>query len=457
MNLFSNRIFLCLLLAASALRAQSAAPDTLADSTRMANPAMEIRGLERDQKSALNPVRATLNGIFWLPRVTIETLISTAGVGAVLIDENRIVQKFGNIFLFNKRRMGWFPILNAVTGFPRGYGLRIFYRDRYHRASLRAAYADEEIWGVRMKAGTTFFRHNHIWMLNSVIRLETYDRYRYFGLGKDPQNDPRNHFLSNAPADYGLFQQHHIMAEFSLGIRPSPDWQAFFKTYYIFRDLGNPSDTYPENLVNVFEAGSLPGVGATNSQIYPELSLEIDTREELQLATGGFRGVFYSGLAFDSDGGGRDLLRAGADISLFKAILHNNRFVIPRLIFDMVEPLGSGPPIAITDFPRHQSFRGVDRKALLRSDRYMVTSSLEYQWPLTPILQGQLFYDRVGVARQLTDFDWRKSPWAVGLGLAFQTRYAEIARAYLSYGSEGIYAKLAVGWSSRYRDRGDWH
>ena len=137
-------------------------------------------------------------------------------------------------------------------------------------------------------------------------------------------------------------------------------------------------------------------------------------------------------------------------------MLRRNRLLVPRLIFDMVEELNDRSEIAFVEYPRHLEFRGASSKTLLRSDKYKLQTSLEYQWPLTHYLNGHLFVDYLTVAPNPGRFYSGSSPWAAGFGIDFHTSFSEVGRLIISHGSEGLFIKVDVGLSSLNKDRSDW-
>ena len=416
-----------------------------------------LRGLERDEFRPTRPLRHAVNAMFWAPRTAVDLVLAGAGVSAVLIDENRIISKFEDIFYIYDRKLGWFPIFNVVTGFPRGYGLSVFYKDNYYQSYIRGAYSNSEIWGAKAKAEWTLFLWKRVWQIEMSGRLQNDNNYRFYGIGADPTADARSHFRpGQTPLEYGIYQQRHIILEGHLGIRPTPDLEIFIATQWLERTISNPAGGGERTLSNVFDTDRLPGYLFEPKKWYTELALRVDTRDNLDRIVPGFRSEAYTGVGIGRNEDPSNLFRGGVDAAWFIPVLRRNRLLIPRLVFDMTEPLNDAP-IPFTEYPRPVAFRGVHRKELLRNDRYALVSSIAYQWPLTHNLDGHLFFDHVTVGRTPGRMTMSEMPWAVGLGADIHTRYAELARVYIAYGSEGIFARGTIGLSSMFKDRSDWH
>jgi len=85
-----------------------------------------------------------------------------------------------------------------------------------------------------------------------------------------------------------------------------------------------------------------------------------------------------------------------------------------------------------------------------------LTSSLEYQWPLSFNLSAHLFFDALFVGRRPALFTLENAPWAFGAGLDYHMRDGELARGTLSYGSEGFEIIVNIGFDPLQNSRGDW-
>lgn len=439
--------------AAQGAAADSAAADSLeaGDYTYRS-----VRGFERNEHQAGSAFRKTVNALLWPPRALIDLTLTSAGFSAVLIDEKKIIKKFEDIFYLYDHKFGWFPVLNIVTGNPRGLGLSFFYREKYFGAGVKGAFSNSDIWGIKGELNHVFFKYRYFWNLELIGRLQNDDNFRFYGIGADPQNDPRSQFRPDGDAEYGVYSQRRAVINFNLGVRPAGDWEFFFSSFYQKRTVRNPADAGIANIDDIFLSDSLPGAQIKSKKLYNELSFRFDNRPNLSIISPGARIEGYAGLSVGFKNDNERLLRSGFDLSAYIPVLRRNRVIIPRIVFDMVEDLGDGEQIAFVEYPRHLSFRGVNDKTLLRSDNYMMVPSLEYQWPLTYHISAHLFADYLMVSDTPLGFDTANAPWAVGFGMAAHTRFSELMRMNIAYGSEGIFLKFSFGLSFLYKDRSDW-
>ena len=377
-----------------------------------------VRGIERDERPAGEALRKSVNAALWVPRTALEVLMTTAGLSAILIDENNLIKIFEGVFYLHERTIGWFPVLNVVSGSPRGYGMSVFYNNTYFHTDIKGAYSNREIWGIRNRTRYTFFERRWAWNLNLLARINRDNDFRFYGVGNQPGSDPRSHFLPGNTAERGYFTQKRTLLMAEIGVRTSGTLEYFFTSFYQRRQIRTPATATAESIDRVFDVDSLPGFTESIKRWYSEVSVRYDSRQRLRRIDPGYRLEAYSGLALPSNDDENVLWRLGADVSAFIPILRDNRIIVPRVVFNMVEDIrDSNIDIPFTEYPRHPSFRGVSSKQLLRSDKYMLISSLDYQWPLTYHLSGHLFVDHLMVAPDAGSITLAHAPWAVGCGL----------------------------------------
>lgn len=443
--------------------AQSTSADssqTLQDSLAISNPEKisyaNVRGFEKAESKPGTGFRKAFHYLFWPPRTIIDVTLTSAGFSAVIIDETKIVKTFEEIFLLYEDKLGWFPLLNFVTGSPKGLGLSLFYRTKYFGVATKGAYSNREIWGVKGEINHIFFARRYFWDVSFTWRLNNDNNFKFYGIGNDPRNDARSYFLNGNELDYGIYSQQRILLDFNLGIRTSANWEFFLTTFYQKRTVNNPAKPHDYNIGKVFDLENLPGANIKSKKLYNEIAFRFDNRPNLSIISPGWRIEAYTGISTGFKNDNERLFRSGLDVAAFIPLVRENRLLVPRVTFNMVEDINGLDEIAFVEYPRHLTFRGINTKNLLRSDKYMMVPSLEYQWPLTFHLSGHLFADYLLVADSPTTFTTRNAPWAVGFGIDAHTRLNEIARFYITYGSEGLFLKFSFGLSSLFKNRSDW-
>lgn len=450
-------LFFLLFLRINGFSRTGANADTVVtDSSVNNNFYFAIKGIERDEKRADRYLRGTLNILLFIPRFAFDIVLRSAGYSAALLDEKNIVKSFENLFYLYERKLGWYPLFNVVSGSPRGFGAAIFYKNNYFGAVFKGAYSNNTIWGIKGDISYTFFKSNYVWKLKLSGRVQNDDNYRFYGVGPYPKTDPRSHFLPGTDQNFGFFFQRRVNIDVNLGVRPSANWEVFLTLFFQKRNIEEPRKETLSSIQNVFDIQNLPGFRVNSKKVYGELSFVLDTREFLEIIEPGVRSETYLGFARGTFNDDNRLLRAGTDFSAFIPTTRNNRIFIPRLVFNLTEDLEDKPEIAFVDYPRQPAFRGTSNRQLFRNDNYSLLTSLEYQWPLTIHISGFVFGDHWMVSPTLPKISLSNAPWATGIGIKLHTRYKEIGRAFLSYGSEGIFAHLSFGFSTLYKDRTDW-
>jgi|GEM_PF-4838248 len=412
-----------------------------------------IRGAEQVATSRGDDTRRIMHKIFWVPRFAIDGLLRTAAVSAVVLDETRIIKKFSEVFYLGNTGIGWFPVIDFVSGFEPALGISLFYRQTYFKSRLKAAFANKDIWRARANASHTFFAYNKVWQFNSSIRVDRSDNLRFYGIGSDPLTDSRSAFRENAAFDYGRFAQIRSLVELGIGIRPSANWELFLNTSFLHREISDPSDG-DDAFSTIFDVSKLEGFDASNRKWYSELVLRMDTRPNLRRVLPGVRKEAYLGYSLGLDDDPGRIIRTGFDISAFLPVYANTRFLIPRLVLDATIPTNDS--LDFVDYARQPAFRGKSRSDILRNDRHSMLASIEYNWPLTYHMNAALFFEELFVTRNLSDLFSDRGPWVAGLQLDMHNPYSELARIYTGYGSEGFIFKLKIGFSSRYTDRSEW-
>ncbi len=455
-----NIVCVCLLAMIHTVAGQSSTELTTSDTTdtltHITYDYKSIRGIDQAEQCTGHGLLKALDYGLLVPRKTIDLLLTSAGFSAVLIDEKKIIRKFEDVFYIYDQKLGWYPVVNYVTGFSKGYGISLFYNDGYFSTKIKTAYSNRNNWRTKLETSYTFFLSNYLWKTNLSLRARRDDDNRFYGIGPNPQSDERSPFQNSSSEEFGVFYQRRLEAELSLGFRPSPDWELFFSTTFRQRRISDPGRGDASDIGQVFDINQLSGFASSNRKIYNELALRYDNRENLRQALPGIRSETYVATSVGLGGDRSRLFQGGSDLTLFIPVIFERRLLVTRSVVNFLINLNDRQDIAFVDYPQTPAFRGISSRAFLRSDQISWLNSLEYQWPLTYHLRSHIFTDYLLVAPDAVSFQLKGAPWAVGWGMDVHNPYTELARFYLSYGSEGFFARVSVGFSSRYKDRSDW-
>jgi hypothetical protein len=411
-----------------------------------------LRGLESLPKegSAGYPVARAL---LFVPRKLLDAITYSMAYGAYVGTESPVPRVLEEWLTFDQRRIGIHPLLSFSTGSTTAFGAEVAYRVPHFGASVTGLYGNRDNWGTRFDLVGEFTGWGVPFKLRSRAGIADRDDYEFFGFGPSPKEDPRNTFLAATGSDHVIFSQR--LTRFSIGAtaRPWRDLQFFYSGFYQERGV---SDFHDEHGITDFGGGLSATVNQTNRQVYQELGFRFDTRQSERRISPGIRLEGYAGIANGVQNDKGRFRRLGVDVAPYIPVLKRNRVLVPRFLLDTVDDLSEDQPLAFTDYPRQPSFRGASRTQLLRTDLFSAVPSVEYQWPLTHNVSGQIFLDYLMVADSMSHLTVRDAPYAYGAGIAIQGALSEIGRIAVSTGSEGVRLMIDFGLSTHVSDRLHW-
>jgi len=412
------------------------------------------RGLVDDELRARSLPQSALAGLFLLPRYVTDGTLYGMERTAAYVSNPDFVRKVKDILYIIEPDLMWYPVVDYASGFRPTYGAGLRYKKGPFDFKVSGNAYDSELWSLGFESKYRFYTSGGMLVFKLGGLLEHKDDLRFSGFGGDPKNDPRNAFFSDE--DQGTFSQDKRKIEWRLSYEHAGALNLHYSGL-IQRRSFKPFGDDDDDLREVFELSLIPGLtaGTPVSETYHELAVEVDTRQNRELVTPGFRTEVYSGISAGLGENESNTLRVGADVSGYIKTFHKDRLLIPRLSVDIVEDLND-EPIPFSNYPRQQIFRGVSSREWIRMDEVSTVLSLEYQWRISPIFSAHVFYDYLAVGKTLSSIQWDDGPWAVGAGLDFHYRSKEWARVELAAGSEGFQAKLSIGMPVRSNARTDW-
>jgi hypothetical protein len=414
---------------------------------------LNIRGAEQEELRLLDPMRSALAGLLYLPRKIADLAFYGAGKTAETLSDKDFIEKVKDVLYLYERKLLWYPILGYASGFRTNYGAGLFYKDGGFRSHFRAAAHDSDYWSLSLKNSYNYDLGWATWKTSLLGVLENKNDRRFYGLGAHPKSDPRNTFIANH--DYGTYTEDRRKIQWTTGLEnPGGNYSFQYLGFLQRRDFkshGHGSN----DLEDILDVSRIPGFQKPVSQIYNELSFTWDTRKNQKRLSPGFRAEVYGGFANGLSSNESDLFRTGFDAAGFIPIVKPDRVIVPRLVFDAVENLDN-TPIPFSEYPRHHTFRGLSTREIIRSERVSMVPSLEYQWPLSHMLSGHIFFDTLIVGSRVSEFSWHHGLWAAGAGIDLHYLEHELGRMEVAGGSEGIYFSVSIGKPLRSNHRADW-
>lgn len=414
---------------------------------------VSLRGAEQEEARFFDPLRAAASGITYLPAKILDgTLYLTGRASAELSDED-FVRRVKDILYFYDEKFLWYPLVDFNSGFKTSYGGGLNFKDQNWSLKTKALLHDSDYYSYSGKIKYAGSLGDLEWDNALLVVTEKQDDRRFYGLGSDPRNDPRNTFRGDH--DYGVYTESRRKLQWESSLHNTGRSLGLtYLGYYqrrSFEDGGDGSNDVRE----IFDHSRIPGFSSPVRQLYNELALEWDTRDRKTILSPGFRSEIYSGFSSGLGHHGTNLFRTGFDAAGFVPVIRENRLIVPRVAADLVENLNDNP-IPFSEYPRHHTFRGVSTREIIRSERVSIVPSIEYQFPLSHMLGAHLFFDTLFVGPQASSIRWNDGLWAAGAGLDLHYFKHELGRIELAGGSEGFQAKFTLGTPLKTNHRKDW-
>jgi len=411
-----------------------------------------VRGTEQDEAYLSDPLRTLMAGVVYLPRQVMNGTFYGAGEAASFLSDPEFIEKVEDILYLYKHELAWFPIVNLTSGFRPEYGVGWYHNNQQdHRGLVKATMSDADFWSLSLKS--TYYRYYGEMLFESTFfaNLEKQDDMRFSGIGSNPKDDIRNRFLSGD--DYGVFTEDRRQVGWKASFYPEKKWGLTYLGYFERRAVKTKGHQN-QDLEDVLNLSSVPGVFESSpvNYFYNEVSAHVDTRNNKLLISPGWRGEVYTGIAAAIGGSDADLFKTGFDVAVFIPTIKEDRVIVPRVVFDLVEDIGSDP-IPFNYFAHHPTFRGLSSREYFYNDSASVVPSIEYLWPLNHMFSGHLFFDYLAVGPTVGEIDWGDGAWASGLGFDFHYFERVLANIEIAGGSEGLQISFKFGVPLRFNKR----
>ncbi|MFO0588078.1 MAG: hypothetical protein U0441_11085 [Polyangiaceae bacterium] len=410
-----------------------------------------VTGVETPEQENDDAARKVGNTVLFPLRESLSALFLLTRTASVIAEQQQIVPKINEFVREKRGEITIFPTLFfdpgrrpsagafMITGGPGGTSTSI----RVGSGGPNEALLETRV--ALARAGRLPF---------SLVAESLYDMrtsLSYFGIGQEPEHDPRNHFRPMTQFREARYRHQRVRSIFSGGIRPSENTEVFLSTSVTTHIIDGSPDDGGRALNYVFVPGSITGGPTEKSPgrghiAYTEIAVRHDTREDRGSPKEGAYVEGYVGWGRGLEADRTDYARFGFRGALFLAIYRATNILSPRLSVDRVAPLNK-EPIPFYELPRENDFRGFHT----RRDQLSTTASLDYRWGFAPQVSGRLFVDVNSVGPELVRLG---SPrWAAGFGMDIYASAHDIGSWAFSFSPDGIGFSLSFGVPSSFGDR----
>jgi len=442
-------IFLLFLLSLPLL-SQTINEEGKADSIYSSGSTPNIRGTVGNQTVPQDKFRSFLNYLFFIPRKTIDGILYSSVYGARMIWGAREIERADEYFLKTRRKLVWYPIVVLDSDLRINAGIHFLYRRKRAGLSFKGDYTSRSKWESEVNLTYLISKRHGVWKVKAGGIIEEDDDRKFYGIGPNPMHDERSFFVANPKNEYGIYSRRRNKIEMIFGYRPAHYWEFFLSTQYQERKIRN--EGYADPLLGeIFMLTKLPGADQDTKQWYNEFAVRFDSRRYRGRISKGLMTESFIGLSTGQGEDSSKFRRAGFDIAAFIPVLKGSRFLVPRIMFEMIDNVRDEVPIPFVEYPRMMKFRGVGHNKTYRTDKLNLLPSIEYVWPLSGNLSAHLFNERLIVGSKLNEMSIGDGVWAAGFGIDFHNIEEELVRIELITGSDGYRVTIELGLSNYIR------
>ena len=438
---------LSILLANPAVRAQDDAArerESAGSTTVTAEEPEQVSGVEREPRGPFDTGRTVADWFLLIPRGAVELGFIATGTAAGLMEDEQVVPRVHDLFNPRSGQISVFPTLFMETGTDLNAGGRMIARSGPLATSVRVGYG-----GVRSLVAESRVRYHAAHWLPEVFTLESFHAatsgVSFLGLGQDPANDPRNHFLGSARKGlYDVRQERYI---FSYGVRPIEHGEFLLSSSLNQRHLSNGAGT--DRMRAVFELRDYDDALRVSRIVYSEASLRYDTRRTRGGPSPGYLAEVYAGYGGElGKTQSTRFAKTGGRLASFTRFGRTAGVLSPKIVVDTISPVGdTNVPFIL--LPSQSDFRGFNN----RRDYVSLVGSLDYRWALARFFAARLFADIATVAPNTRELTLNGLRYAGGVGVDIFSRSTPLGSIATSFSPEGMRLLLRIGLAPTFGDR----
>ncbi len=432
--------------------------------TRALDPA-QVRGIERPALAAGDADREAASGVLFVPRELVKLMFLASGVTASLMRDEQVVPRLEELLSPRPGGISVLPSLFLDSRRRASAGVQALGALRFTAMRLAVGFGGihdlvgEARLGVALPKPLPF-------VISLKGLVDTRSTLDYYGVGQQPNTDPRNLFLKTAVTHDALYFEERERAILNLGARIGADFEWFVSSSVLRSQVADTPGGGPDTITSVFQPGSVTGApsltpGGCPNQVaggscpveslisYTELEVRVDTRASKSRPSPGVLAEAYGGAAVGLGDDPSRFYRVGGRAAGFISILRHTNILSTKIIVDgTVRPDGAAP-IPFTQLVGQPDFRGIDT----RIDNLSLVASLDYRWSMIRYLGPRVFVDMAQVGPNAGALLKAPPRFAGGFGVDLFSNSTELGQAMMSFSTEGVRALLTFGVPTQFGDR----
>jgi hypothetical protein len=434
-----------------------------------------MRGIDRPGLAPGDTGREAAAGVLFVPREFIRLMFLTSGLTAGLIRDEQVVPRVEQLVSPRPGSYSVLPMLFLDSSRRPSVGAQLLGNSRF--AAMRLAVGFGGIHDLLGEARVRFAMPKPLPFVLSIEGLaDTRSALQFRGVGQDPDNDPRNHFVAGAATHNAGYFEERERAIFELGARATRDIEVLLSSSLLRYVVDDTPTGGPTSIVHVFQPGSVPGapvatasscpkraatftgppalpVGAPcpveNRLNYTELTLRFDTRASKGRPSPGVLLETYAGIATGLGNDPTQFYRLGGRAGGFISIRRRSNILSPKITIDGIAQPPGTQPVPFTELTQQPDFRGIDN----RVDKISIVYSLDYRWSMIRYLGPRLFIDAAQIGPDMAAAFKVAPRVAGGFGIDLFSDDTELAQAMMSFSTEGVRVLFTFGIPTQFGDR----
>lgn len=385
--------------------------------------------------------RLVLDALLFLPRKLVDVAVFTSTATASFIEDQQIVPRARSLLGSEDGTIRVTPTVSLASGLRPDLGARMTANAGSFASLLRTSIVDRDTYVVESRLLQYFGDQSHRQLILEGFHQSS-DQLGYSGLGPDPRRDSRNVFLPGKEGAAAIFRETRERVILGGDWRVQEDIELLASSSFQRRRVLDPRSPGTDTFASTFAPRSVPGAGTRSERVYTEVAMRLDTRAVRGPPAAGILFETYAGSSQDVHDTYASAFHTGGRVSWFLPIVRPTTIFNPRLVLDVVEPLGNRP-LPFREYAYAAGFRG----ALNRIDRVAALASIDYRWQLVSYVAARLFVDVTTVAPRVTALRTDHLAWAVGGGIDLHSSTTELGRIGVSWSPEATQLILVYGFA----------